>query len=61
MKSMVKKWDLDRDVQFNTKVLGAYWKEDLGQWRLEVEHHGVKREEYADILISAQGILKYVT
>jgi len=58
MKEVVKKWDLDRDVQLNTKVVGAYWQEDSGQWKLEVEKESVRREEYADILISAQGFLK---
>ncbi|RFU28543.1 hypothetical protein B7463_g7793, partial [Scytalidium lignicola] len=61
IKRTVKKWDLDRDVQLNKKVIGAYWQEDRGQWKLTVEHKGAQREEYADILISGQGFLKFVS
>jgi cation diffusion facilitator CzcD-associated flavoprotein CzcO len=55
MRKTVRKWDLDRDILFNTRVTGAYWQEWSGQWKLTVEHEGGEREEYADILISAQG------
>jgi hypothetical protein len=60
MQKTVKKWALDRDVQLNTRVVGAYWQEDRSQWKLLVEHEDVVSEEYADILISGQGFLKYV-
>ncbi|OBT75667.1 hypothetical protein VF21_05161 [Pseudogymnoascus sp. 05NY08] len=53
----VTKWDLARDVLLNTKVVGAYWQEKTSQWKVEVEHGGVRREEYAEILISGQGFL----
>lgn len=55
----MKKWNLDRDVQLNTKVVGTYWQEQQGLWKVVVEHNGVQREEYAEILISGQGFLKY--
>ena len=57
MQRTVKKWGLDRNVQFNTTVKGAYWQEDQAQWKVVVEHAGEEREEYADILISARGFL----
>ncbi|KIV82362.1 hypothetical protein PV11_04481 [Exophiala sideris] len=57
IKHTVKKWNLDRDMQLNTKVTGAYWQEDLGQWKLTVEHDGQHRDEYADIIVAAQGFL----
>lgn len=60
IKRTVKKWNLDRDIQLNTKVAGAYWEENNGRWRLSIEHEGNKREEYCDVLISAQGVLVYV-
>jgi cation diffusion facilitator CzcD-associated flavoprotein CzcO len=59
IKRTVKKWNLDRDVQLNTKVVGTYWQEQQGLWKVVVEHNGVQREEYAEILISGQGFLKY--
>jgi len=60
MVKTTKKWNLDRDVQLKTRVTGAYWQEERGQWKLTVEHDGKEREEYADILVSGQGFLKYV-
>lgn len=56
----MKKWDLDRDVQLNTRVVGAYWQEEEGLWRVEVESDGKRRVEFSEILISGQGFLKYV-
>lgn len=53
----VKKWDLDRDVVLDTRVTGAYWEEARSQWRVTTEKAGNVHEEYADILISAQGFL----
>ncbi|KFZ25287.1 hypothetical protein V502_00235 [Pseudogymnoascus sp. VKM F-4520 (FW-2644)] len=57
VKRTVTKWDLDRDVQLNTRVVGAYWQEEIGLWKVEVERGGLRREEYAEILISGQGFL----
>lgn len=53
----VKKWKLDRDIQFNNRVVGLHWEEDLGQWMVTVECQGVQRIEIADFVISAQGFL----
>ena len=56
----VKEWGLLRDVQFNTIVDGAYWDEAKSQWRLEVRHKDAGiRTEWADVLISARGILSH--
>ncbi|KAI3545604.1 cyclohexanone 1,2-monooxygenase [Colletotrichum costaricense] len=57
MKDTVKKWNLDRDLQLNTKVVGATWQEELGQWKVTVEHQGEQRDEFCHVLISAQGVL----
>ena len=53
----MKKWNLDRDVQLETQVVGAYWQEDSGKWKVTVKHGGVERDEYCDILISGRGNL----
>jgi hypothetical protein len=60
IKSTVKKWSLDRDIQFNTKVIGAEWQEEIGQWKVTLEHEGNHRVEHCHVLISAQGVLVYV-
>ncbi|OBS25959.1 hypothetical protein FPOA_06491 [Fusarium poae] len=57
MKETVKKWNLDRDLQLNTRVIGAEWLDDLGQWKVTVEHDSLQREEFCHVLISAQGVL----
>lgn len=54
----MKKWNLDRDIQLNTKVMSATWQEDSGVWKVAVESEGVRRDEYAEVLISAQGALE---
>ncbi len=58
MKKTAQKWNLERDVKYNHRVTGAYWQEDRGQWQVMVEHDNTIIEDYADILISAQGFLK---
>ncbi|EXJ68959.1 uncharacterized protein A1O5_07891 [Cladophialophora psammophila CBS 110553] len=52
-----KKWNLDRDIQLNSTVKKAVWEEARGQWCLTVEHGGKSRHEWADVLISGQGVL----
>ena len=52
-----KKWNLDRDVQLNTKVTSAQWQEEAGEWKITVERDGKSRDMYADILVSGQGVL----
>lgn len=58
MKDITKRWNLDRDVRLNHRVVGAKWLEERAQWRINVRHDGVETVEYADILISGQGFLK---
>lgn len=56
----VRDWNLLRDVRFDTTVEGAYWDKDKSQWRLEIQHKNTgHRTEYADVLISARGILSH--
>lgn len=57
IKRTVKKWHLDRDLHLNTKVVSATWQEGPGQWKVVVEHEGRQREEYCEMLFSAQGVL----
>lgn len=54
-----KKWDLDRDIQFDTRLQDAKWQAGSGQYRLTLLHDGKEEVEYADVLVSGQGILKY--
>lgn len=58
--STTKKWNLDRDIRFNTRLEEAHWQHDTGQWKLKITRDGEEKFEFADVLISGQGILKYV-
>ncbi|OCT52556.1 putative sterigmatocystin biosynthesis monooxygenase stcW [Cladophialophora carrionii] len=52
------KWNLRRDVQFNTRVIGLEWLEEEGKWKIRVRKNGQEeRDEFADVLVSAQGFL----
>lgn len=56
--STTKKWNLDRDVKLNHRVLEALWQEDIGQWKCTIQHGDRQWVEHTDVLISGQGILK---
>lgn len=57
MHKTVKKWNLDRNVQYNSRVTSTQWIEEKAQWKIGVSHKGDERDEYADILISARRFL----
>lgn len=61
-KRTTKKWNLDRDLQLNTKVIGAQWHESEGKWEVELENTRTeqRRIEWCHVLISGQGVLVYV-
>jgi cation diffusion facilitator CzcD-associated flavoprotein CzcO len=50
--------DLRRNIQFKTRVVANEWLEEEGKWKIVVEKDGQWRDEYADILVSAQGFLR---
>ncbi len=58
-KKTVKKWNLDRDLQLNTKVVGAIWHDSEGMWEVELENTRTeeKRKEWCHVLVSGQGVL----
>lgn len=58
-KKTVQKWNLDRDLQLNTKVVGAQWHDSEGIWEVEVENVRTKerRKEWCHVTISGQGVI----
>jgi cation diffusion facilitator CzcD-associated flavoprotein CzcO len=53
------KWNLKRDIQFNTAVVALDWLEDQGKWKVRVRKEGrEERDEIVDVLVSAQGFLR---
>lgn len=61
MRETTKKWNLDRDIKLSHRVVEAVWQEESGKWKVTIENGGQRLVEYADILISGQGVLEYVT
>ncbi|KAK4864375.1 hypothetical protein LT330_009902 [Penicillium expansum] len=52
-----RKWNLDKDVQFNTCVTATVWDDELGKWKVEVEQAGTIIHDEADILVNAASFL----
>ena len=53
------KWNLRRDVQFNSRVVGIEWQDEEGKWDVIVRtKDGKERLEKADVIVSAMGFLK---
>ncbi|KAL6241215.1 hypothetical protein RBB50_011894 [Rhinocladiella similis] len=57
IKETTTKWNLDRDVKLNHKVTETVWLTDKRQWKITVVTPDHTLVDYADILISAQGVL----
>ncbi|OQE07669.1 hypothetical protein PENVUL_c012G10383 [Penicillium vulpinum] len=52
-----KKWKLDKDIQFNTRVTETVWNDELGKWKVEVNQDDTIMHDEADILVNASGFL----
>ena len=59
MQKTVDKWNLRRDIEFNTRVISLDWIEADGKWKVRVRKTGQEeRDELFDVLVSAQGFLR---
>lgn len=54
----VRKWGLDDQVVLNSKVIESRWDEDAGKWKVKIDQNGVIKEDEADILVNAVGLVK---
>lgn len=52
-----KKYNLDRDVKYNSKVTAATWDEEDGKWHVKVEQDGKTIEDTCDVLVNGSGVL----
>lgn len=60
MQTTAEKWNLKRDIQFNSRVISLDWQEEAGKWKVKVRKNGQEeREELFDVVVSAQGFLRY--
>jgi cation diffusion facilitator CzcD-associated flavoprotein CzcO len=58
MERTANKWNLKRDIRFNTRVTQLDWLEDQGKWKIRLRaNDSEERDELADVIISAQGFL----
>jgi cation diffusion facilitator CzcD-associated flavoprotein CzcO len=53
-----RKWNLDKDIQFNTRAIETVWDDDLGKWKVVLDQAGTIIHDEADILVNASGVLK---
>ncbi|GME30535.1 hypothetical protein BKA56DRAFT_556052 [Neofusicoccum parvum] len=54
LKSVCKRFSLEKYIEYNSKVVGTTWQEKQGTWKVEVEGKATAESE---ILINAGGIL----
>lgn len=59
MKKVAKEYDLERNIKYNSKLIGAAWNEETARWRLQVKIDGQEIDDECDILVNAAGALKY--
>ena len=52
------KWNLRRDIHFRTRVISLKWLEDEAKWKVRIRKDEDERDEYADVIVSAQGFLR---
>lgn len=61
---MVETFGLRKYMTFNSEVVGCYWEQDKGQWRVKIKESadGMETrlyEETCDLLLEASGVLCY--
>lgn len=62
-KKVVADHGLDGFARLGHKVVGAWWEEEKGQWKVKIEPQGKPEAaffDYGHCLINATGVLKYV-
>lgn len=57
MKRTADKYNLTKDIQFNSKVVSAEWDELGGRWHVNIEQNGKITQDVGDLLINAGGCL----
>ncbi|KAJ5257208.1 hypothetical protein N7478_013312 [Penicillium angulare] len=50
-----RKWNLDKDIQFNSQVKSTVWNNESGKWNIEIDQLGSLQHDEADILVNASG------
>jgi cation diffusion facilitator CzcD-associated flavoprotein CzcO len=56
IKQTADKYNLTKDIQLNSKVVDAEWKESDGKWHVTIEQGGKIIHDVGDLLINACGV-----
>lgn len=60
-KDVAEKYDLNKYIRLNHRVVGAYWKEEDQMWHVKIQKgddpHAII-EDKANIFVNASGVLK---
>ncbi|EXJ86753.1 hypothetical protein A1O3_03707 [Capronia epimyces CBS 606.96] len=57
IQNVAKEYDLTKNIVFNAQVLDATWLEEEGKWHVKVDVNGHVKEDKADVVINASGVL----
>ncbi|CAF1013358.1 unnamed protein product [Adineta steineri] len=57
IKRTAAKYNLEKNIQLNSKVVSAEWNELDGKWHVRIEQKGKVIEDVSDILINGCGVL----
>lgn len=57
IKNTAEKYDLTRDIVFNSKIIEAIWNESRGKWELKIDQQGTIISDECEVFIDASGIL----
>lgn len=53
-----KKYNLDKNIQFNTTLTDAQWDDESGKWKIKLNRGGEVFEDEGEVLVDATGFLK---
>ncbi|KIX10171.1 uncharacterized protein Z518_01252 [Rhinocladiella mackenziei CBS 650.93] len=59
LKTVTKRYNLDRDVQLNSEVKSAIWDEESGTWKIQVLKETEVVDDWCDVLINGSGVLNH--
>lgn len=54
------KWNLDKNVKFNSKIISSIWNDITSKWDLKIETKDGIIADSCDVLVNGSGILKSV-
>jgi len=57
VKSVAKKYKIEKYITYNSKVCEAVWNEDEGKWKVKVQTDGQVKDDDCNVLFSASGVL----